>query len=71
MWTGEVIVCFRPLQTPLPKGDGRAREGFETFSLCIDGMDHADEITLIDKKLKAGEDVADQYRLPSPGGTGP
>jgi len=33
-------------------------------------MDHADEMALIDKELKAREDVAEQYRLADPGGTG-
>ena len=45
-------------------------EGFETFSLCAEGMDYTDKTALIDEKLKAVENVACQRRLSGPGGTG-
>ncbi|MCX5643708.1 MAG: hypothetical protein NTZ17_03340 [Phycisphaerae bacterium] len=45
-------------------------EGFETFSLCAEGMDYADETALIDEKLKAVENVAGQRRLSGPGVAG-
>lgn len=52
------------------KGAPVPSEGFETFSLCAEGMDYADETALIDEKLKAVENVAGQRRLSGPGVAG-